>query len=219
MTAWVRSMTTWIDARTPRERSLVLLTGGALVWALWSGLLMDPLLAKRDALAAGLTETVEAVQELESRSRELTRRLAESPDADNRRAEARLRAEVEDLEARLGNFELGVVAASEAVRVLEELLDREQDLALVRLTTRPAAPAFPDTGEVERDSPTALWRHDLELELEGTYLGSLRYLRAIQAQPWRIYWDELHLEVTEHPTARVTLRLHTLSHGEAWIGV
>jgi MSHA biogenesis protein MshJ len=50
----------------------------------------------------------------------------------------------------------------------------------------------------------------LQLHLEGSYLATLRYLRALEALPWEFFWDGLHFEVIEYPTARVRLDIHTL---------
>ncbi len=211
---------TWVDGRTPRERFLLLLTAGAVVWIAWSSLVMDPLSRQRDAVRARLEESIQQTRDLEQQAHTLARRLAESPDAANRRSEARLREAIGSLDTRLAELHLGVVSPSETARVLEELLDREKQLQLVRLETQPPKSAFGvDASSKAAGSGPQLFQHDVVIELEGTYLSTLRYLRAIQALPWRLYWDEFHYVVTEHPEAHITIRLHTFGFEEAWIGV
>ena len=53
-------------------------------------------------------------------------------------------------------------------------------------------------------------RYELRLELEGSYLGTLRYLRALEALPWKFFWESVDYEVIEYPLARVTLQIYTL---------
>ena len=64
-----------------------------------------------------------------------------------------------------------------------------------------------------------MYRHGLQLELEGSYLATLAYLKALQALPWEFYWDEVRLQVDKYPTAKITIVVHTLSLTEGWIGV
>jgi MSHA biogenesis protein MshJ len=50
----------------------------------------------------------------------------------------------------------------------------------------------------------------MQLQLEGSYLATLRYLRALEDLPWKFFWEGVEYEVIEHPTARITLDLYTL---------
>ena len=217
----IESLRDWIDGRTLRERMLLLATALAALYAIWSFLLMGPLEAERDALAARVGETSERLDGLDRETRSLAQQLADDPDAENRRTLERLEGEVEALDERLAAHRVGLIPPSEMARVLEDLLTREAELELVRLETLPARPVWnPEEREGEEvRAPGVLFQHDVVIELEGSYLGALRYLRAVEELPWRIYWDELEVRVSEHPTAQISVTVHTLSSEEAWIGV
>ena len=71
---------------------------------------------------------------------------------------------------------------------------------------------FSDPVQDEADQPATagIGRYELRLELQGSYLGTLRYLRALEALPWKFFWEEVNFEVMEHPKGRVTLDIYTL---------
>jgi len=112
----------------------------------------------------------------------------------------------EQLRDRLGTL----LKPSQAVEVLEQVLGQEHDLKLIEVE----AVSKPLTGlEFEGQMELAvsdIGRYELRLELEGSYLGTLRYLRALEALPWKFFWESVEYEVIEYPLARVTLQLYTL---------
>ena len=109
-------------------------------------------------------------------------------------------------------------------RFLEQLLVQEPGLQLLRLKTLEAAPLI-DAGEqggastANTDAGTAVFRHAFEIAFSGGYLATLRYLKALEALPWKFVWDSVDYEVVAYPQSTVRLRLHTLSLSEDWIGV
>ena len=50
-------------------------------------------------------------------------------------------------------------------------------------------------------------------------MATLRYLQALEALPWRFFWDSVDYQVIAYPQSTVRLKLHTLSLSEDWIGV
>ncbi|WP_455203599.1 hypothetical protein [Kaarinaea lacus] len=64
-----------------------------------------------------------------------------------------------------------------------------------------------------------IFKHGLEIEFQGDYLSTLSYLKKLETLPWKFYWDEVAYEVLEHPTAQITLKIHTLSLDKGWISV
>jgi hypothetical protein len=200
----------------------VLLAALVLVYSAFATVLLEPLRGRQEALRTQVEATAGQIEALADEAGALARRLAEAPDAELRRESARLARDIADFDARLAEQRLGLVEPSQMVQLLEELLERQHDLRLVRLEALPAAAVLPDAppgADAAGSTPARLFRHEVVLEFEGGYLAALGYLDALRELPWRIYWDALHYEVGEHPTAHVTLRVHTLSFDEAWIGV
>lgn len=83
---------------------------------------------------------------------------------------------------------------------------------------REGAPAAPRAGAAD-DAQVTLYRHGVELTLEGSFAELLDYLRALQAMPQRVLWGKLSFKVEQHPKATLTLRLYTLSRDRHWLEI
>ena len=112
--------------------------------------------------------------------------------------------------------------------VLRDMLGAENGLVLTRLESLGAAPLFPPPEEEEKVSPVdegkkltkaGIYKHGMRVVFEGDYFKTLVYLQALEAMPWRLYWDSVEYQVLEYPRARVAITVHTLSLDEGWIGV
>lgn len=62
-----------------------------------------------------------------------------------------------------------------------------------------------------------LYRHGVELVLEGSYADLLGYLQAMEALPQRVLWGGVQLQVEQHPRCVLTLRVYTLSRDPNWL--
>ncbi|MDH3872354.1 MAG: hypothetical protein OEU44_09075, partial [Gammaproteobacteria bacterium] len=155
-------------------------------------------------------------QEIEDREQQLATLSARSQLLSNPQGNVslqehtRLQAEIAELEERLQG-QLGVLLQPEqATRVLEQVLGPDQELKLTRVDAvgrQLNTTAQNDNGDT---SEAGIGRYELRLQLEGSYLATLRYLRALEALPWKFFWEELNFEVVEHPVAQVTLDIYTL---------
>ena len=64
-----------------------------------------------------------------------------------------------------------------------------------------------------------LWRHGVELVLEGSFSELEAYLAALESLPRRLQHGEMRLEVGQYPTATLTLKLYTLSLDKTWLQI
>ncbi|WP_028669214.1 hypothetical protein [Saccharospirillum impatiens] len=125
----------------------------------------------------------------------------------------RLRQEVQQLNDRISGITEVLIPPDTMATLLRELLG-SSDLTLIRFGALSAQPlARDDTGEAQ------LYRHQLDIELTGNFDALTRYLRTIEALPWRLFWDELSVETDQYPDLRIRLKVHTLSDQEAWLNV
>ncbi|MYM98342.1 type II secretion system protein GspM [Duganella vulcania] len=104
-----------------------------------------------------------------------------------------------------------------------------QDLAVP-----PAAPAQPTPASILQAAapkpqpavavPAAgpaplLFRHGVQLVLQGSYLEMIDYLEALEAMPTQLFWGAAVLDADQYPQARLTLTLYTLSLDQKWIAL
>ena len=229
------------DARPRRERLLMIGAGIAVVWMLADNLWLTPAYKQWSAVQARRNAAVAAVNQLKG---ELQRQSA-----DIRNAEQQLRADVVQLRKRVGEgdaalraFGATLVSAPEMVPMLGRLLDQVGGLRLRSMqslgrvevgpaTTGPVAASAPAVTVVVKPpsanpTPTPdpsrtamLYRHGVELTIEGSYADVVAYLLAVEAMPQHILWGSLQLKVEQHPKVVVTLRLYTLSQDRNWLEI
>ena len=212
MTEWLERAGAWYEGRVRRERLLVIATLVALIVFAWSSLLLTPLEERQEAAEERIDTHRERLQALAGEQAEVAARMDEDPDAALREEIAALEAELaaveDELEARLRRF----VAPGEMVAVLRRLVAAEEGVRLARLATLPATTIFDEEG-------LRIYRHGVELELDAEYAGLLRYLEALESGDGVLAWDRLDYQVTDHPRARVRIRVHTLGLEEPALGL
>jgi MSHA biogenesis protein MshJ len=87
-----------------------------------------------------------------------------------------------------------------------------------------AAPEAASAASAPADTPQqpagpVLYRHGVELTVDGSYADLLTYLKALEAMPQRVLWGGVELKVEQHPKATLTLRLYTLSLSRTWLEI
>ena len=65
----------------------------------------------------------------------------------------------------------------------------------------------------------SLYRHGVELTLEGSYPDLLAYLQALEALPQHLLWGGLTLSTDQYPKTVITLRLYTISRDRHWLEI
>ncbi len=68
-------------------------------------------------------------------------------------------------------------------------------------------------------SAPLLYRHGVEIELQGSYLDMVNYMEALETMPTQLFWGKAKLNAENYPNARLTLTLYTLSLAPKWISL
>jgi len=59
--------------------------------------------------------------------------------------------------------------------------------------------------------PRSIYRHGIELRIQGNYLALLSYLEKLQQYPARLSWGDVSLDVRAYPLAEMSLSVFTLA--------
>ena len=216
MSLWFRDLLDRLDARSLRERVLVLVALLALIGILWDSLLMRPVDRARKQLIPEVANLRQEVNRINQTIEEIAGAARTDPNAALNAQLAVARSGIGDLDKQLGGLTSGLIAPEEMVQVLKRVLDQTAPLKLTSLRTLPSEPlAALVPGEV---LPSQVFRHGVELELTGNYLDVVAFLHKVSDLPWRFYWQALELDVEVHPVVRVKITAYTLGQEEAWIG-
>jgi MSHA biogenesis protein MshJ len=116
----------------------------------------------------------------------------------------------------------GYVAPERVAELLREILTRQQGLQLVSLSNLPVESLSQPPAAAAGDVPAedrGPFLHPVEMVVEGDYAGVVAYLRALEAMPWRIHWQQLELTAEEYPINRVRIVIGALSLSRDWMSI
>lgn len=202
-----------IDGLSVRERVLVFVTVLALTGTVWHLTLMQPLLQQADKARQEIAATRARIELANSSLQDQVLQLAEI-DSTNQTRFALIKQRIDRLDHELAEYSGKLIDPGEMAFVLESVLKEQTGLRLKRIRNLGAEPLTAD----DQNAAVVLYRHGLEIEVEGSYLDCLAYLEQIEALPWRFYWQFLELDVVEYPRNRIRIEVSTLSLDEEWIG-
>ncbi len=202
-----------VDAMTARERLLIFITVLAVSGTVWHLAVMEPLLRQADAARADIAATRDRIAAANQSLQDQVLQIAQL-DTTNQTRYALLEQRIAQLDAELAEYSDQLIDPAEMAFVLESVLKGQSALRLKRIRNLGAEALTAD----DENEAVILYRHGLEIEVEGSYLDCLAYLEEIEALPWRFYWQFLELDVIDYPRNRIRIEVSTLSLDEEWIG-
>lgn len=210
-------------ALSRRERAL--LAAAIVVGPLLIGysLFVEPA-TKRNRLVEGSIATqTNSLAQLRAEAGNLESQLKIDPDAGKKAELVALQGERDKLDGRLRELGSSLVRPEEMNALLERLLARQPGLRLVSLKTlAPQSVLGKETAAKSGEAKSAervfdLYRHGVEIRVEGNYGQLQAYLRQLEKAPQRLLWGALAYRVGEYPTAEMTLTVYTLSPERTWL--
>ncbi|WP_324153248.1 hypothetical protein [Ideonella sp.] len=216
------------DARPQRERMVLLLAAAALLLLTGDRFWLTPSFRHFQAASQSLAA---AQREQQAQADESEHRRVQG-DAERRA----LAAEVEQWRRRtaetaqgLADAQAGLIGPDRMVALLEQMLPRQGGVRVVGLktlapqdlrnhtavATNPSAPA---ASAPAASAGSALYRHGVEITVEGPYADLMGYLAALEALPGpKLLWGGVKLKVEHHPTVQLSFTVYTLSLDRAWL--
>lgn len=221
---WVR-LNARYTALSRRERLLVALAVVLGPLMIGNALLVSPQQARAKGLENGLAVQSASATQLQAEVGKLQQQLNSDPDAGRKAELAALNGEREQLDEQLRQFGSVLVRPEEMNGLLERLLARNAGLRLVSLKTL-APQSVLQQGEAAKESEAKpaersfdLYRHGVEIRLEGNYGQLQSYLAQLEKSQQRLLWGALSYRVIEHPKAELTLTVFTLSPDKTWLAL
>jgi MSHA biogenesis protein MshJ len=222
-----------IDAMSTRERIFVFAAALSIMVAGLQIGLLDPLIAKQISLSQRILEQNSKIASIDAETVQKLRAFEVDPDLAARKRLRELRLEPQQLSDELRDMEQSMVAPGKMVPLLESILKANGQLQLVSMKSLARSPlsemlvsAAPDAVTVPGAAVTSvpvpnaanlIYRHGIEITVQGRYLELLSYLAALDAMPAKLYWGKADLTVDAYPTSRLTFTVYTLSLDQIWI--
>ena len=229
-----------IDALTLRERAMIFAMAAVVLTTLVNVVLLDPQFAKQKQLSERIKQEQETIAGIQAEIQQKVKSQAIDPDAANRARLQTLKEQSSQMQGAMRDVQKGLVSPDKMSELLESILKRNGRLRLVSLKTLPvtglnemvatesktagektAAATAPPAKDKQDSQPAAgfVYRHGVEIMVEGGYLDMMNYMAALEAMPWQLFWGRAKLSVDEYPRATLTLTLFTLSLDKAWLNI
>lgn len=200
-----------------RER--IIITGAVMVVMLgvFDQLVFSKNLAAREKLSKDKTHLQDSMSKSIERIDELEAVIKNDPNRVLKEKIAALKDSHMELDGEIAEITDGMIAPEKMPFVLGELLSEKTGLKVVSIKSD-AGKRLIVADENQAES-AALYRHDLEIRLRGSFFQMMDYLSAIESLPSKLLWDDLEYVVDRYPKGSLVLRVHTLSAQEALIRV
>ena len=213
------------DALQLRERWLVAVAvlGGIVLiaYSVFVGPAMNRAqLAERSVVEQRLQLSAVQAQMLALQSPE------QDPDVAARAELVKLKKQLSELAGRLAAMEGSLVAPQRMSGLLEDMIGRKTGLRLLSLKTLPVAPliekkpaadAADKPGDRLAIASAGLFKHGVEIRLEGSYQELAAYLERLEQSRLKLIWSSVALSAEKYPKLVLTLTVYTLSLDRAWL--
>ena len=204
-----------IDNATLRERVMLFAAASLVIIFVVHAVLVQPLRGKQRRLGADIAQKESELRTIQGGLQRMLQAQSADPDVRNRERIAQLQLEVKSLDASIAEEQGRFTPPQRMRQVLEGMLEREKRLQVLVMKTLPVSDLSAPQGQVGRK----VFRHGMEITLEGSYLDLYAYLRGLEALPTQLYWGRAEMSVAEYPVATLKLTVYTLSFDQAWLVV
>lgn len=223
MNARWRKLAARLDALANRERAMVFLGGMAAIFLVLWVAAIEPIAKKVTSLRVDVAAQQDTLRTFTAQKNELEAQLRRHPDEALLSRLADLEKAMADVDGAIRDMNVGLVSPERMVSLVRDLVSNSPGIALRSLKTLPAEPfegeaAAPEAGvTAAKTGKGSLYRHGVELTVEGSYPALLAYCRRLESLPVRAMWNRTHLDAARHPTVVMTLTLYTLSMDRTWM--
>lgn len=212
-----------------RERWLVTLAVLAAIVLLGFAVFVDPVLQRGRQAERVAAEQATQLAALQSQQLQM-QSSAHDPEVQARAELEALRKQLDESAGRLASLEHSLVPPQRMSNLLENMLGQRSGLRLLGLKTLAVTPLLERKphGDESTNSATeasvqpervggGLYKHGVEIRLEGSYQELTAYLRRLEQSPLKLLWSQASLAAEAHPRLVLTLTVYTLSLDRAWL--
>lgn len=225
MKAYWQFIAARFDALSLRERMLVFAVASGLLFVLMDSLFLASVRNQQKILAREILGSASRTKAIDAQIMALRTGQQTDPDAEDRKKLEALKQQLAKTDASLQGMQQSMVAPEKMGKLLEDLLAQNRHLNLISMKTLPVANFRAEKtteatqGVKSAEKASLLYKHGVEITVEGSYGDLLAYLTSVEQLPWRMFWGGITLHTGAYPKAGLTLTLYTLSLNKAWLSV
>jgi MSHA biogenesis protein MshJ len=224
-----QSITVKFEALNKRERLMVTCAIFAAAFFILNTLLLSPTLTRQQRISKELAIDNAQIETMRQELELLSRTPVIDPDAQNRQRISALQSQLKLLERDLNGLQSTLISPEEMPELLRSLLKKNGALKLIALKTLPATSLIENestnlTGKdavinVADNKNPPVFKHGVEITIEGRYLDLLEYISDLEKMPWHVLWSKVNLNAEDYPDTQLILTVYTLSLDKNWLSI
>jgi MSHA biogenesis protein MshJ len=233
---WMLSRTKYM-ALARRERVLMVAAAVALFLGLGTLLFIEPAFRQGTQLKLQMEQQRKDLDALRPQVLVLLTRQRD-PDGVALAQLNALRRQLQLADSEFAQVQSALVQPQEMGHLLDSLLQSHRGLQLISLRSVPVmsvseliaapkssaanalAPAASAAGPTANANAAAkdawLYRHGVEITVQGSYADMQAYLAALENLPRRVYWGELKIDARQWPANVMMVTVYTISLEKTW---
>ena len=147
----------------------------------------------------------------------------QDPDLVARAELAGVKNQLGEVGGRLEAIESALLPSQRMPSLLEQMIGRDTGLRLLSLRSLPLAPLVDKKTSVDETAPAksvdkpanpevGLFKHGVEIKLEGSYQALLSYLERLEQSKSALLWSSISLSAEKHPKLVLTQTAVSYTH-------
>lgn len=220
---WQKAVTR-IDGLSLRERVIIFLVAALALVMTMNTLVLGPQEEEQKRMSKWVQDEQIQIARVRAEIQQKVRENTADPDALNRDRLRTLQRQSLELRLSLAGIQEGLISPDKMATLLEDMLKGNTRLRLVSLKKQPVinltqAPVDASAPPGTEAAVAGLFRHGVELTVQGSYLDMVAYLTALERLPSKLFWGDVTFMVEEYPNATMALTVFTLSLDRQWLHI
>lgn len=202
-----------VNSRSLRERALFLTAAVTLLFVLWRNLIFDYLSSSTDQIIANKERVTSQITAMQGQIETLSEAIKNDSTMTLERKLKSSVAKNVDVKEKINQYILGFESQGEMTTVLKSLLPEGSPLKVEKIENLEDHPIFSENSDI------LIYTKGIQLELEGNYASTVFFLEKLEKSDIKILWDTLTYQVTQYPTAKIRVTVHTMGTEKGWLRV
>ena len=215
-----------LSTLSQRERVLVFLGVIISSFLLLQSLLLNPTFDHMHQLQNEINIDQTTIINLKQQLADYKSQKIIDPDALSKDTISHLQYSLQEKNKQLNGIQTTLVDPNRMLDLLRGLLRKNGNLKLIELKTLTVSGLLENktASVVEKSQSTnnvdlPIFKHGVEITVEGRYLDLLDYVSALEQLPWHILWSKASLDANNSLHNQLKLTVYTLSLDKAWLSI
>lgn len=200
-----------------RERMLTLISAVGLIIFSAINFLLMPIFEEYTQLKKVEKTTQASIQAINVQVDNIKKQLEAKPVEKIQRQLDNLNRQYQNKIKDLEKYKLALVSSDDMATLIEEVVEENKNLLVVSLVSKAPTPILIQSNEGKEQ--VLLYKHAIDVKLQGQYFALLAFMKKIETQEKSILWNDIDYKVGEYPNAILSFEIYTISTDKEFIGV